>query len=348
MVAGLEDVTEGEILIGDQKMTEVDAGKRDIAMVFQNYALYPHMSVFDNIAFPLRGKRIARSEIRERVERTAAILGLSELLRRKPKTLSGGQRQRTAMGRAIVRSPQAFLMDEPLSNLDAKLRVQMRAEIARLQAELGVTTIFVTHDQVEAMTMGTRIAVMRKGVLQQHGAPQELYDRPENLFVATFIGSPGMNLLRATVEQKDDRLVCRVGEARLRLPDRFDSAAGRLSGYRDRDVALGFRPEHLGVVTHGSAVALDCVVTRSETLGSERLLHVQTEAEPVLHDAIIEAAQDVDSTAVAELERESAMGEVPLVSRVDSSFVPEPNSRIKLGVQTERMHVFDLDTGESI
>ena len=348
MIAGLEEVTEGAIRVGDADMTHVDPGKRDIAMVFQNYALYPHMTVFDNIAFPLRGKGVSRSEIRERVERAAAILDLTELLGRKPRTLSGGQRQRTAMGRAIVRSPQAFLMDEPLSNLDAKLRVQMRAEIARLQTELGVTTIFVTHDQVEAMTMGSRIAVMRKGVLQQDGPPQTVYDHPANLFVATFIGSPAMNLVRGVLTQDGIGLACHIGEQTLALPEDLTRRLPALSRYRDQSVAVGLRPEHLGVGDGVPGSVLQGIVTRTETLGSERLLHASLDGEPVLNDAIIEAAQDVDATAVAELQRESERGEVPLVARVDSAFEPAANTRIALTVKTDRMQFFDLETGAAI
>src|SRR5689334_24090136 len=237
MVAGLEDVTDGQLRIGDDVVNELAPQERDVAMVFQNYALYPHMSVYDNIAFPLEGQGVKKTEIRERVNATAKLLGLTEHLKRRPRHLSGGQRQRVAMGRAIVRQPQVFLMDEPLSNLDAKLRVQMRAEITRLQEQLGVTTIFVTHDQVEAMTMGDRIVVMRKGVLQQHGPPELLYDQPANLFVAEFIGSPAMNLFRARL---DDGAAL-LGHQRLPLPE------GRpaLAAYSGREVALGIRPEHL-------------------------------------------------------------------------------------------------------
>src|SRR5262245_37363820 len=245
MVAGLEEITDGEIHIGSQLINDIDPGKRDIAMVFQNYALYPHMSVFENMAFPLISKGVRRAERRQRVERTAAILGLSDLLKRRPSTLSGGQRQRVAMGRAIVREPRAFLMDEPLSNLDAKLRVQMRSEISRIQSELGVTTIYVTHDQVEAMTMGSRIAVMRKGLLQQEGPPEEIYERPANLFVAAFIGSPSMNFVRATLRREVDRLVCRLRSQDLVLPPACLATRPGLAAYEGRDVAVGIRPEHL-------------------------------------------------------------------------------------------------------
>ena len=211
MVAGLEEVTEGEIRIGERVVNDLAPQERDVAMVFQNYALYPHMSVYDNIAYPLESQKMTKAEVRERVTKTAELLGLTEHLKRRPRNLSGGQRQRVAMGRAIVRQPQVFLMDEPLSNLDAKLRVQMRAEITRLQEQLGVTTIYVTHDQVEAMTMGDRIAVMRKGVLQQQGPPELLYDEPANLFVAEFIGSPAMNLFHGRLD--GDAIVARRASA---------------------------------------------------------------------------------------------------------------------------------------
>src|SRR5690348_6385695 len=217
MVAGLEDVSEGRIKIGDRVVNHVPSRDRDIAMVFQSYALYPHLSVYDNIAFGLKVKKVPKQEIDRRVQNAAHILGLDPFLKRKPKALSGGQRQRVAMGRAIVREPAAFLMDEPLSNLDAKLRVQMRAEIAGLQHDLGVTTIYVTHDQVEAMTMGQRVAVMRKGELQQVAEPQELYDQPVNLFVGGFIGSPAMNMLEATLENQNGGIVASLGSQKLTL-----------------------------------------------------------------------------------------------------------------------------------
>src|SRR5690242_10602650 len=218
MIAGLEEVSEGEIKIGDRVVNNLPPRDRDVAMVFQNYALYPHMTVAENIGFPLRMAKVSKAEASNRIEETAKILGLEDHLRRKPRHLSGGQRQRVAMGRAIVRQPQVFLMDEPLSNLDAKLRVQMRAEISRIQRQLEVTTVYVTHDQVEAMTMGDRVAVMRRGVLQQFDGPQHLYERPANLFVASFIGSPAMNMLEGTLERNGDGLVCLVGSATLKLP----------------------------------------------------------------------------------------------------------------------------------
>src|SRR6185437_4983775 len=239
MVAGLEDVSEGAIKIGDRVVNYVPSRDRDIAMVFQSYALYPHLSVYENIAFGLRVKKVPKDEIERRVQDAARVLDLEPFLKRKPRALSGGQRQRVAMGRAIVRQPQAFLMDEPLSNLDAKLRVQMRAEIAKLQHDLGVTTIYVTHDQVEAMTMGNRVAVMRKGEIQQVAEPQELYDEPVNLFVGGFIGSPAMNMLEATLERKNGRLDANFGEQQLALSDEVEATRPALKDFEGRSVVVG-------------------------------------------------------------------------------------------------------------
>src|SRR5213595_1891605 len=243
MLAGLEDITHGEIRIGDRVVNYVPSRDRDIAMVFQSYALYPHLSVYENIAFGLKIKKVPKQEIETRVQEASRILDLEPHLKRKPKALSGGQRQRVAMGRAIVRQPQAFLMDEPLSNLDAKLRVQMRAEIARLQSDLGVTTIYVTHDQVEAMTMGDRVAVMRKGELQQVDDPQTLYDRPVNLFVGGFIGSPAMNMLDATIEPSNGTLLAKIGDQTLELGQETLTNRPALRGYEGKRVIIGIRPK---------------------------------------------------------------------------------------------------------
>src|SRR5882672_5064623 len=243
MVAGLEDISEGVLKIGDRVVNHVPSRDRDIAMVFQSYALYPHLSVYENIAFGLRLKKKSKQEIEQRVERASQLLGLTEYLKRKPRALSGGQRQRVAMGRAIVREPAAFLMDEPLSNLDAKLRVQMRAEISRLQRDLGVTTIYVTHDQIEAMTMGDRVAVMRKGELQQVDDPQTLYERPVNLFVGGFIGSPAMNMIEATVARQNGGYVARAGSQAIALDQEALAAHPALASYEGREVILGIRPE---------------------------------------------------------------------------------------------------------
>ncbi|HVL03123.1 MAG TPA: ATP-binding cassette domain-containing protein, partial [Acidimicrobiales bacterium] len=238
MVAGLEDISGGRVRIGERVVNDVPPKDRDIAMVFQNYALYPHLSVGENMGFGLRLRKVSKDEITRRVEEAARILGLDELLDRKPRNLSGGQRQRVAMGRAIVRQPQAFLMDEPLSNLDAKLRVQMRAEIARIQQDLQVTTLYVTHDQTEAMTMGDRVAVMKRGVLQQVDDPQVLYDRPVNLFVAGFIGSPAMNMVQAKLTEEADALVVTVGDQRLAVADELVAGRPALRSYVGRDIVL--------------------------------------------------------------------------------------------------------------
>ena len=245
MVAGLEDISEGVLKIGERVVNHVPSRDRDIAMVFQSYALYPHLTVYDNIAFGLKLKKVPKAEIDKRVQNAANVLGLEGFLKRKPRALSGGQRQRVAMGRAIVREPQAFLMDEPLSNLDAKLRVQMRAEIAKLQSDLGTTTVYVTHDQIEAMTMGDRVAVMRKGELQQVAAPQELYDKPLNLFVGGFIGSPAMNLVEAKLERANGGLAAVAGGERIVLGDETLSARPALKDYEGQEVILGIRPEDL-------------------------------------------------------------------------------------------------------
>jgi multiple sugar transport system ATP-binding protein len=351
MVAGLEEITEGEILVGGRRINESDPRKRDIAMVFQNYALYPHMTIFENIAFPLRSRGVAKAEIKSRVERTAAMLGLEELLGRRPKTLSGGQRQRVAMGRAIVRQPQAFLMDEPLSNLDAKLRTQMRAEISTLQRELGTTTIYVTHDQVEAMTMGTRIAVMRKGVLQQQGSPQELFNGPVNLFVASFIGSPAMNLFQAGIDSRDGRLVCVLsGGATLALPDSVSAEHSGLADFKGRQVVVGIRPDHLvdDQTTNGSVQVLEGQVALAEMLGPDQLVHLEIAAEPVVTDETVEIASDTDAAVVETLEREAADHRVPIVARISADSPMRAGETARIAIQPERLHFFDLQTGASL
>ena len=332
MTAGLEEASEGEIRIGDSVVNALDPRERDVAMVFQNYALYPHMTVFDNLAFPLRAQGLARHEVHARVGRTAKLLGLDDLLGRKPRALSGGQQQRVAMGRAIVREPQVFLMDEPLSNLDAQLRTEMRAEIVGLQRKLGVTTMYVTHDQVEAMTMGTRIAVMRSGRLLQHGPPQTLYDEPDNLFVAAFIGAPVMNLLRARIERAGDEFHCVLGAQRLPI----NGSVGSLAPYAGAEVALGIRAEHLGDSTAGSASArprLRGRVKLVERLGAEQLVRLELDAHPVVADG--QLPPEVTGKAV-------------VTARFD------PHTRIALGdlaevaVKTERLHFFDLVTQRAI
>jgi multiple sugar transport system ATP-binding protein len=347
MVAGLEDVTEGEIRIDDTVVNDMDPRWRDVAMVFQNYALYPHMTVYDNIAFGLRVRRVGKTETRRRVEEISRVLGLYELLERKPRQLSGGQRQRVAMGRAIVRDPAVFLMDEPLSNLDARLRVQMRAEVSRIQHELGATTIYVTHDQVEAMTMGDRVAVMRGGVLQQEGAPQEVYDRPRNLFVASFIGSPPMNLVQAQLERRDAEVVARVGEQAVEIPRELVSARPALGRYLGRTVGLGIRPEHVREAVAG-AQRLGGRVTATEALGSELLVHLEVAAEPVLTEEVREVAGDVDAAALALLESEARSRRTVIIGRFETQERLAPDSAVEVAIDARRLHFFDLETGLGI
>jgi multiple sugar transport system ATP-binding protein len=350
MVAGLEEITDGELRIGDDVVNELAPQDRDIAMIFQNYALYPHMNVFDNIAFPLESQGVRKSEIRERVTTTAELLGLTEHLKRRPRNLSGGQRQRVAMGRAIVRQPQVFLMDEPLSNLDAKLRVQMRGEITRLQEQLGVTTIFVTHDQVEAMTMGDRIVVMRKGLLQQEGPPELLYDEPENLFVAEFIGSPAMNLFRARLVDDAGDLVCTIGEQRLPLPSRVVASRSGLGDYRGRELAVGIRPEHLIDPSAGdpSLPRLRGEVKFAEALPPERLIYATIAAPPVVTEDVLEIAQDVDEAAVERLEESAEEQFVLACARSDISSQTPARGAYDFAVLVDRLHFFDLQTGAAI
>ena len=304
MVAGLEDVTKGNVWIGDRIVNRVPPKDRDIAMIFQNYALYPHKSAYENMAFALKMRRVPKREIQSRVERAAEVLGLTEVLKKRPRTLSGGQRQRVAMGRAIVREPQAFLMDEPLSNLDAKLRVEMRAEIARLQRDLGVTTLYVTHDQVEAMTLGDRVAVLRDGLLQQLDVPAQLYQHPANLFVAEFIGSPAMNLVPVEPTTSNGGGLLRHNGFVMRLPERFIEAARREAG---REMVVGLRPEHLkvadGTPPDGSAT-MPAVVDVVEYLGDEQLVHLHAgEVELVAKLAVeprLQMGQDVTLTVPLE------------------------------------------------
>jgi multiple sugar transport system ATP-binding protein len=352
MVAGLEEVTEGTIRIGDTVVNDVLPQKRNIAMVFQNYALYPHMSVAENIGFGLKMHKVDKREARERVEQIARVLGLSDMLHRKPRALSGGQRQRVAMGRAIVRSPQVLLMDEPLSNLDAKLRVQMRAEIARIQREIGATTIYVTHDQVEAMTMGDRVAVMRKGKLQQVDVPQRLYDAPTNLFVAGFIGSPSMNLVQARLERPNGSLACAIGDQRLDLAE--DAAAVRpgLESYVGRTIGVGIRPEHLQdaalLADAPPARRLHGSVATTEALGSELLVHVAVDAEPVVTDEVLEITADVDATAVDELRSEAQQRRTPVVGRFDTRSAARAGEPIEMVVDVSKLHFFELEGGTAI
>jgi multiple sugar transport system ATP-binding protein len=352
MVAGLEDITEGEVRIGERVVNGLHPRHRDIAMVFQNYALYPHMSVYRNIAFALKVRKTPPEEIKRRVEEAARILGLTTELKRKPGQLSGGQRQRVAMGRAIVRHPQVFLMDEPLSNLDAKLRVQMRAEIARIQRELGATTIYVTHDQVEAMTMGDRVAVLRKGQLQQVDSPQEVYDRPANLFVASFIGSPEMNLVEARLERGGDGLVCHVAGRELRLPPELVHARPGLEAYAGGTIGLGIRPEQLeDAALAGDAPAgsmLGGRVVTTELLGSELLAHVELEAPPVLTQEVREVLEDVDRSRVADLESEARARRTVVIGRFGIGSDARAGESIEMRVDARRLHFFDLASEAAI
>ncbi len=312
-VAGLEEISDGQLRIGERVVNDVAPKDRDIAMVFQSYALYPHMSVYDNLAFGLKLRKTPKADIRRRVDEAAGILGLEKFLDRKPKALSGGQRQRVALGRAIVREPSVFLMDEPLSNLDAKLRVQTRAEIARLHQRLGTTTIYVTHDQVEAMTMGDRIAVMRDGLLQQVGTPQDLYDHPSNVFVAGFIGSPSMNFATTTTE--GDNLL--LGSARLEL----SGAAARAAADRPKgsNLLIGFRPEHLEIANGqgAGAVRIPAKVDVVEYLGNEELIHAKSEGHEVV--------------ALVPSDRKVTVGE-----------------SVEFAIPVDKLHLFDPESEKSL
>jgi len=318
MVAGLEEITSGTISIGGRVVNDVPPKDRDIAMVFQNYALYPHMTVYNNMAFGLKLRKFKRAEIDERVRNAADILGISELLDRKPKALSGGQRQRVAVGRAIVRQPSVFLFDEPLSNLDAKLRVGMRAELNKLHHRLETTMIYVTHDQIEAMTLGDRICVMNEGLLQQVAPPLEIYDRPVNRFVAGFIGTPPMNFLEGTLAAEDDRLIFDEGTARVVLPDRLKAMVGDRVGQK---ATLGVRPENIVPRIAAPDASADCIITMNvnvvEPLGDDQLLYLGTDR----HD---------------------------IVAKVDSHVPAEVGQQIEIAFDLEHCHVFDAETGENL
>jgi multiple sugar transport system ATP-binding protein len=349
MVAGLEDISEGVLKIGERVVNHVPPRDRDIAMVFQSYALYPHLSVYENIAFGLRLKKEKKDEIDRRVQEAARILGLEPFLKRKPRALSGGQRQRVAMGRAIVRQPQAFLMDEPLSNLDAKLRVQMRAEISRLQQDLGTTTIYVTHDQVEAMTMGDRVAVMRKGELQQVDSPQELYDHPVNLFVGGFIGSPAMNMVEATLERADGGLAAKVGSQRIALGSETLEARPGLKSYEGKLVILGIRPEDL----EDAALASDASEDRRlrgkvelrEALGSEIMVHFTVDARPALTEDVRELARDIGDERTVQ---EEDAAETTMVGRFGARSRVQVDETAEVAVDTRALHFFEPDSGLGI
>jgi multiple sugar transport system ATP-binding protein len=352
MVAGLEDITGGLLKIGERVVNNVPSRDRDIAMVFQSYALYPHRSVYAIIAFGLKIKKVPKEEIQKRVADAARILGLEPFLQRKPRALSGGQRQRVAMGRAIVRQPQAFLMDEPLSNLDAKLRVQMRAEIAGLQRSLGVTTIYVTHDQVEAMTMGDRVAVMRKGQLQQVADPQTLYDRPVNLFVGGFIGSPSMNMVEATLARDNGGMIAKVGEQNVVVDEQTLASRPALASFEGKDVVLGIRPEDLEDATLSPDTPADHrlkgKVTLTEALGSEIMVHFAVEASQAATEEMRELAKDVgDERVVAQLE-EGGPPTAAFVGRFGARSRVKIGDTVDVAVDSRALHFFDPETGLGI
>ena len=353
MIAGLEDISEGTMSIGGRVINELPPKERDIAMVFQNYALYPHMSVFDNIGFALKLQRRPRNEIKERVGEAARILELTDMLDRKPSQLSGGQRQRVAMGRAIVRYPKVFLLDEPLSNLDAKLRVQMRGEITRLQREVGVTTFYVTHDQVEAMTMADRVAVINKGVLQQVDAPQVLFEQPDNLFVAAFIGSPSMNLMEGKLSDNGGgSLHLTIGEEKLSVPRSVLDMNPKLSSYLDKNLVVGIRPKDMDdaaiVTEHPQDQRFRSKAENVEALGFEVIVHFDIQAVPVVSEDALDLPEDMVGTELggyADVKREYP-------SRLAARFDPATSLRIgdmmEIAVRVENIHYFDRDTGLAI
>lgn len=316
MIAGLEEISEGELYIGDRLMNEVAPKDRDIAMVFQNYALYPHMSVFENMAFGLKLRKTPKEEIKRRVQEAAEILDIDHLLDRKPKALSGGQRQRVALGRAIVREPQVFLMDEPLSNLDAKLRAQMRTEINKLHKKLQTTFVYVTHDQIEAMTMGTRIVCMKDGIIQQIASPQELYENPVNMFVAGFIGSPQMNFVNAVIEKKENGLYINFGKSSVKIPE---GKAKKLAGmdYVGKEVIFGIRPEDV----------------------HDEQMYVTT-----LTDSVVDAEVDVTEAMGAETYLYLTIEGNNFVARVNPRTNAQPKDNIKIAFDMEKMHLFDKDS----
>ncbi len=347
MIAGLEQITGGTVRIGDEVVNALPPKDRDVAMVFQNYALYPHMSAYDNMGFALKMRGVPKSEIDLRVRGAARVLGLTEVLKKKPRTLSGGQRQRVAMGRAIVRQPQAFLMDEPLSNLDAKLRVEMRAEISRIQRDLEVTTIYVTHDQVEAMTMGDRVAVMRGGHLQQVSSPQDLYDRPANLFVAEFIGSPAMNLIRADLVREDGAVRLRFAGGTLTVPEAVHAGRRGLASFEGRQVVVGIRPEDIedAALARDGGDPLPVEIDIREDMGSEVFVHFSVDAVPVQTEEVLEAMQEED---VAGAVHERMRRGVPFVARLERGTRAREGERADLVVDTTRLHFFDPETGLGI
>ena len=343
MVAGLEDITEGEISIGDKTVNAVAPKDRDIAMVFQNYALYPHMSVFDNMAFSLKLRKLPKDEIDKKVKDAAKTLEISELLDRKPKALSGGQRQRVAMGRAIVRNPQAFLMDEPLSNLDAKLRVQMRAELGQLHTQLQTTTLYVTHDQVEAMTMGDRVAVIRKGELQQIDTPREIYLNPRNIFVAGFIGSPSMNFVYADVGVKNGSIELSFGNDQI---DYNGKKLDELKAFENKEIVMGIRPEAFEDGNYANesefSESIKVSVSLLEQLGSDSYIHFYKDIKPVQTEAIEEILAD-DGEDI------SILGDnTKFIARINPNSTVVEGEEIELKIDPSKLHFFNPDTGDAI
>jgi len=342
MVAGLEDITEGEISIADKVVNEVAPKDRDIAMVFQNYALYPHMSVYDNMAFSLKLRKLPKDEIDNKVKDAARTLEISELLDRKPKALSGGQRQRVAMGRAIVRNPQAFLMDEPLSNLDAKLRVQMRAELGQLHSQLKTTTLYVTHDQVEAMTMGDRVAVIRKGKLQQIDTPREIYLYPKNIFVAGFIGSPSMNFVYATTKTVKNGTEISFGDSKITSKN----APENLKKFEGKEIVLGIRPEAFEDAIYANSEEytekININISLLEQLGSDSYIHFYKDIKPVQTKAIEEILAD-------EGEDISSLGtQTKFIARINPNSTVKEGESIDLSIDSKKLHYFDPETGLAI
>ncbi|MGH2749496.1 MAG: ABC transporter ATP-binding protein [Actinomycetota bacterium] len=352
MIAGLETITEGKLKIGENVVNDMQPKDRDIAMVFQNYALYPHMSVRDNMAFGLKLAKTDKGEIDKRVKDAAKVLGLEEYLDRKPRALSGGQRQRVAMGRAIVRKPQAFLMDEPLSNLDAKLRVQMRSEIARIQRDLEVTTVYVTHDQIEAMTMGDRVAVIKKGELQQVGTPTELFEHPVNLFVAGFIGSPSMNFAQTTVEESNGGLGVKFGDQVLTISDEAVKARPALKNYVGKDVVLGIRPQDFEDPEYasesGQGTRLKVNLDLIEAVGTETMVHFKVDAPVAVTDDMKELAADIGEAEIAQLERKAQEGNNEFTAVLDPRSHLRKNEDVELAVDTARLHFFDTENSAGI
>ena len=343
MVAGLEDITEGEISIGDKTVNNVAPKDRDIAMVFQNYALYPHMSVFDNMAFSLKLRKLPKDEIDQKVKEAAKTLEISELLERKPKALSGGQRQRVAMGRAIVRNPQAFLMDEPLSNLDAKLRVQMRAELGQLHTQLQTTTLYVTHDQVEAMTMGDRVAVIRKGELQQIDTPREIYLNPRNIFVAGFIGSPSMNFVYANVGLNKSSIQLNFGNDQIEYKG---EKLEELKAFENKEIVMGIRPEAFEDGNYANAnefsESIKVSVSLLEQLGSDSYIHFYKDIRPVQTEAIEEILAD-------EGEDISVLGDnTKFIARINPNSPGVEGEEIELKIDPSKLLFFIPESGDAL